>query len=72
MRLMRGGHEYILNLRGEREGVIAPGRYADMVVLAEDIVSVPTERLDELQLLLTMVGGKVVYRANDFDKVARR
>jgi predicted amidohydrolase YtcJ len=50
--------------------VIAPGRFADMVVLAEDLMTVPAKRIEQMNVLMTMVGGKVVYRDADFRKVA--
>jgi hypothetical protein len=68
LRLITRNHWY-LTFEENEKGVIAPGRYADMVVLAEDIMSVPAERLEQVQVLLTMVGGRVVYRDNDFFSV---
>jgi hypothetical protein len=43
------------------KGTIEPGRLADMVVLAEDIMTVPAKRIEQMNVLMTMVGGKVVY-----------
>ena len=43
------------------KGTIEPGRLADMVVLAEDIMTVPEKRIEQMQVLMTMTGGKVVY-----------
>ena len=43
------------------KGTIEPGRLADMVVLAEDIMTVPVKRIEQMNVLMTMVGGKVVY-----------
>lgn len=51
------------------KGVIGPGRYADMVVLAEDIMTAPAKRIEQMNVLMTMVGGKTVYRHGDFGKV---
>jgi len=45
------------------KGSITPGKLADLVVLSEDISSVEPARILELQVDLTMVGGKVVYRS---------
>ncbi len=44
------------------KGSIAPGKLADLVVLSEDISSLEPARILELQVDLTMVGGKVVYQ----------
>jgi predicted amidohydrolase YtcJ len=49
--------------------MIAPGRFADLVVLPEDIMTVPAERIAQMRVMMTMVGGKVVYRDADFRKI---
>jgi len=49
------------------KGRIAPGRYADFAVLSEDYFSVPEQRIQRIESLLTVVGGKVVYAAAPFD-----
>jgi predicted amidohydrolase YtcJ len=49
---------------GEK-GTLEPGRLADIAVLSQDIFAVPTEELPKTKSILTLVGGKVVYRAND-------
>jgi hypothetical protein len=48
------------------KGTIEPGRLADMVVLAEDIMTVPAKRIEQMNVLMTMVGGKVVYEHASF------
>jgi hypothetical protein len=59
---------WYLTFEEDTKGFIAPGRYADMVVLAEDIMTVPAKRIEQMNVLMTMVGGKVVYRHADFMK----
>lgn len=44
-------------------GSIEPGKLADLVVLSEDIVSIPADQIGETQILMTVVGGKTVYSA---------
>ncbi|CAN5843513.1 amidohydrolase [soil metagenome] len=46
------------------KGRLAPGYVADLVVLAEDPWAIAPERLDAVAPVLTMVGGKVVYRSD--------
>ncbi len=46
------------------KGRLAPGYAADLVVLSEDPWAIPAEDVAEVEAVLTMVGGKVVYRAN--------
>jgi predicted amidohydrolase YtcJ len=46
-----------------RQGSIAPGRLADLVVLAEDPFALPMERIMGAQVAATLVGGEVVHGA---------
>jgi predicted amidohydrolase YtcJ len=68
LRLVTRNHWY-LTFEENTKGVIAPGRYADMVVLAEDIMTVPPNRIEQMHVLMTMVGGKIVYRHDEFGKI---
>ena len=43
-------------------GSIEVGKYADFVVLGEDILTVPPERIIDIPIDMTIVGGKIVYR----------
>lgn len=45
------------------KGSIKPGKYADMTVLSDDILTMPKEKLKDVKVLKTIVGGKVVYEA---------
>jgi len=44
-------------------GRLAPGYRADLVVVDRDLLSVPTESLDQAQVRATVLAGRVVYRA---------
>jgi predicted amidohydrolase YtcJ len=44
------------------KGTIEPGKLADMVVLSEDIFDVPYEKLKEVTVEMTIIGGKIVYK----------
>ena len=44
-------------------GVLAPGKYADLLVLDRDYLTVPEEKIKDLKPVMTMVGGRVVYEA---------
>lgn len=44
-------------------GSIEKGKYADLVVLNGDYLSVPGDRIDELEAVTTIVGGKIVFEA---------
>jgi predicted amidohydrolase YtcJ len=44
-------------------GMLAPGKYADLVVLDRDYLTIPADEIKDIQPVITMVGGKVVYQA---------
>jgi predicted amidohydrolase YtcJ len=44
------------------KGTLQPGKLADLAVLSQDIFNVPPPELPKTKSVLTMVGGKVVYR----------
>jgi hypothetical protein len=49
----------------EREkGSITPGKLADMVLLSQDIFSIPPEKIRDTKVLKTFVGGKLVWDAS--------
>jgi predicted amidohydrolase YtcJ len=43
-------------------GTLVPGKYADLVLLDRDLTRIPPDSIDRVQVQLTMVGGRVVYR----------
>lgn len=45
------------------KGTLAPGKFADVVVLDEDLLEVADEHLDDVRVLMTIVGGEVLYEA---------
>jgi predicted amidohydrolase YtcJ len=46
----------------QRKGTISPGMLADIVVLTDDIFSVPVSRLAATEVAVTIFDGKVVYQ----------
>lgn len=44
-------------------GRLTPGRKADLVIIDRDLSAIPPETIDQAAVRLTMVGGKVVFRA---------
>lgn len=46
----------------DAKGTLAPGRLADFVVLSEDVLQGPPERLLEAKVLLTVLGGQDSFR----------
>lgn len=43
-------------------GTIAPGKLGDIVVLSDDLFSIPPDKIKDTQVVLTVVGGRVVHR----------
>jgi len=55
------------------KGSIEPGKLADLVVLTEDIMTCPVENLHKnINIDMTMVGGKIVYKHEAGKKYKRR
>ncbi|MEZ5286923.1 MAG: amidohydrolase family protein [Vicinamibacterales bacterium] len=45
------------------KGSITPGKLADYVVLADDPHTVDAEKIKDIQIVQTVVGGKVMFAA---------
>jgi predicted amidohydrolase YtcJ len=50
----------------EVKGSIETGKLADVVVLSDDIMTCPERQIERIEALLTMVGGRIVYRSPAF------
>jgi predicted amidohydrolase YtcJ len=48
------------------KGTLTPGKLADFVVLSEDVLKAPPERLLEARVLLTVLGGRDTFRSPAF------
>ena len=49
---------------GEKtEGSLEPGKLADLIVLSQDLFKIKPNEIAKTEVLLTMVGGKVVYQS---------
>ena len=59
------GNAY-LTFEEELKGSIEPGKLADLVVLSEEIMTCPPERIEQMTVLMTMVGGTIVFEHRDF------
>src|SRR5262245_46330239 len=51
----------ILTFEEGIKGSIEPGKLADLVVLPDDILTCPAKQIEQMQIVMTMVGGKVVF-----------
>lgn len=43
-------------------GSIEPGKLADLVVLSKDILTVPPEDIKNVEVIMTIINGRIVYR----------
>ena len=53
-----------------KKGALAPGQLADLAVLSADYFSIPEEEIKQLESVLTIMGGKVVYATAEFSRLA--
>lgn len=49
----------------ELKGTLTPGKLADLVVLSRDLLRVPEEEIPGTKVVMTVVGGEVVYRGGE-------
>ena len=51
-----------LTFEERTKGSIEPGKLADLVVLPEDILTCPPKHIEQMNVTMTMVSGKIVYQ----------
>jgi len=54
----------------KEKGSLELGKLADLVILSDDILTCSEERIRSMDVLLTMVGGKVMYQKSEFPGAA--
>jgi predicted amidohydrolase YtcJ len=67
LRLWTTGSSWFSGDAGKK-GAIETGQLADLAVLSADYFSVAEEQIKSLESVLTVVGGKIVYAAQEFKK----
>jgi predicted amidohydrolase YtcJ len=50
----------------DKKGTLQVGRFADLIVLSADPTAVAPDKIGEIDVLMTMVGGRIVYRRGGF------
>jgi hypothetical protein len=71
LQLFTQGSAWFSSEQGKK-GQIKVGQLADLAALSLDFFSVDEEAIKGIESVLTVVDGKVVYGAAEFDKLARR
>lgn len=51
----------VASFDGDKKGTIEVGKFADFTVLSEDPFKVPPEKIREVKVEMTIVGGRIVY-----------
>ncbi|HSB06501.1 MAG TPA: amidohydrolase [Thermodesulfobacteriota bacterium] len=54
------------SFKEDAKGSIEPAKLADLVVISDDILTCPEESIKDIKALMTIVGGKIVYRDPGF------
>ena len=70
LRLYTVGSSWFSSEDGKK-GALAPGQLADFSVLSADYFSIPEEEIKQLESVLTVVGGRVVFGAGEFENWPR-
>lgn len=58
--------------REKNEGSLEPGKVADLIIVSQDLFKIEPTDIAKTQVLLTMVGGKVVYESPEWKSAARQ
>jgi hypothetical protein len=58
-----------LSREENRKGFLSKGMYADIAVLSQDYFAVEEESIKDITSILTILGGKVVYAAEEFTEL---
>src|SRR6185436_9583194 len=54
------------------KGSLTPGKLADLVILSDDIFSIPPTAIEKARVLLTLMGGRIVFDAEKSALCANR
>lgn len=69
LRLYTEGSSWFSGDEGKK-GRIAKGQLADIAVLSGDYFRVPEEEIKSIESVITVMGGRVVYAADEYSKMA--
>ncbi len=60
----QNGANYVL--KGDQLGSLEPGKFADLLILDRDYMTIPELEISEIRPLMTMKGGKFIFLRTDF------
>lgn len=69
LKLFTAGGAWFMDAESEA-GIIAPGRLADFALLDRDYFSVPDDQIKSVSSVLTVMDGRVVFGAKDYDDLS--
>lgn len=69
LKLFTAGGAWFMDAESEA-GTIAPGRLADFALLDRDYFSVPDDQIKSVSSVLTVMDGRVVFGAKDYDDLS--
>jgi predicted amidohydrolase YtcJ len=62
----QNGANYVL--KGDQVGSIETGKFADLIVLDKDYMTMPVEEIGEMRPLMTMMAGNFIFVRSDFSE----
>src|SRR5208337_1020215 len=68
LRLYTVGSSWFSSEEGKK-GALVPGQLADLSVVSADYFSIPEEQIKHLESVLTLVGGRIVFGAGEFEQL---
>ena len=62
----------MVRVRGKERGSLEVGKLADLAVLSKDYFKVPVREIGEIEAVMTVVGGRVLYTAKPYTSIEHR
>jgi predicted amidohydrolase YtcJ len=66
LRIYTNNGAYLMQME-DRLGSLEEGKYADLLVLSHDYLSVQQEKIRDISPIVSMVGGQIVYSTREFE-----